>query len=225
MTNSDNENAPVHWQNGFWNGLDAKYLVGTMLAVGALIIPATQFLGNLYKAEHDRAQLQHQQRIDLVSQLMKAQTLADERQRVLARRDVLRMLAAASAADDPVGRFAVTELPDVEAQLKALLDLQVAEASAAIASAPKSPDPNVAAQVNRARAELAKRLVITSKETPRQPTPAPPTKCLRSRFEAPGGIVDSDKARSACAAAFTGTLEWQVNVGAVLVRCVCEQAQ
>jgi hypothetical protein len=217
----------------FWSGVDAKFLIVTLAGLGALLGPLTQIVDGYSKARLANAAAAHQERLDFIDKLVKAQELKDESQRVLARLDVLRLLSGTLAKDDSLNGFITEELTRTRSQYDALLKLQIEREKDSEAPLPSAPvgtksSPKIEAQaVKEARREVTKQLLLTSPvvEPPSVSVlPATLAPCQRYKANAPGSSVNPTELEAACRAADSNAGDaWMTRQGAVTVLCQCAQ--
>ncbi|HEX2882145.1 MAG TPA: hypothetical protein VHO25_21645 [Polyangiaceae bacterium] len=224
---------PSEPSRSFWSGVDAKFLIVTLAGLSALLGPITQAVDGYTKARLAKTAAGHQQRLDFIDKLVKAQELDDESQRVLARLDVLRLLSGTLEKDDGLNSFVTEELTSTRKQYDALLKLQIEREKDSETPAPPhpvgaTPSPKVEAEaVKVARREVTKQLLLTSPFAESPSAIAPPTTlkpCQRYKANAPGSALSQVELEAACRAADSNAGDaWMARQGAVTVLCQCTQ--
>jgi hypothetical protein len=208
----------------FWNGVDAKFLCATLLGLVGLFGPIKSVIDSEYKQRLADQQTVHQQRMDLIDKLLKAQELDDERQRVLARRDILSLMHVTFGNLYGIDAFVTAEQASADQQLKALLSLQVEEVEATIHGKVASSLPKASDRLVDAKRKVAETVLVTSS------TKAPTTievrtenrvECTEVRARAPGASLSSADAAAICRELDLGARSWLAQAKGQYINCEC----
>lgn len=231
----------------FWGAVDAKFLIITLAGLAGILGPVSDYLAARTKLSVDSAAANHKQRLDFLAELVRAQELKDEPQRVLARLDVLELLNGTLAEGDRLKDYVKSELEKTRSQYKALLDLQIVRLEVGEALAPNPPAPastssaappvpaaagsnappaalplasnDALRKLQTAQRQVAARVLVTSPAAIQQAQPFRP--CVRIAADAPGTRATQAEIEAACRAADSGAVEWMARSDSLLVSCRC----